>query len=92
MDVEKFLKGTEFENLITKFHEEGIATLDDLRTLHRNGKMFELCKEITSTPIAAIKLKKLIQSQLNKAGIRLMVTGLLIVPIILSVIIYLVFF
>tara|TARA_R110001632_G_scaffold80271_2_gene179627 strand:+ start:636 stop:899 length:264 start_codon:yes stop_codon:yes gene_type:complete len=69
MDIEKLLNGTEFQNLIPKFHGEGIATLDDLRTLHRNGKMFDVLTKITSTPTDAIKLKKLIQSEFNKVGV-----------------------
>ena len=83
MDIEKILNGTEFENLIPKFHGEGIATLDDLRTLHRNGKMFELCKSITSTPTDAMKLKKLIQSQLNKAGYTAMIIIFFVIPLII---------
>ena len=80
MDIEKLLNGTEFENLIPKFHEEGIANLNDLRIIHKNGKMGDLVTKITSTPTGAIKLKNLIESGFTKAN-RLIFGGLIVIDV-----------
>ena len=84
MDIEKFLTGTEFENLIPKFHEEGISNVEDLRLLHTNGKLIDLCNKITSTSSDSIKLNKLIKSQIQKSWLVAIGVFILII-IILSV-------
>ena len=66
MNIDKHLTGTEFENLIPKFHEEGIITVEDLVILHKNAKVFDLCKKITNTSADAMKLNKLINEMFAK--------------------------
>lgn len=82
MDIEKFLTGTEFENLIPKFHEEGIANVNDLRVLHSNGKLIDLCKKITNSPSDSIKLKNLIQKEIGK-WFWYLIAGLIIIMVIM---------
>jgi len=66
MNIDEHLTGTEFENLIPKFHEEGVITVEDLVILHKNAKVFDLCKKITNTNADAMKLNKLINEMFAK--------------------------
>jgi len=81
MNIDEHLTGTEFENLIPKFHEEGIITVEDLVILHKNAKVFDLCKKITNTSADAMKLNKLINEMFAKRDNKLMIYILLIIVV-----------
>jgi len=72
MNIDEHLTGTEFENLIPKFYEEGINTIEDLVILHKNAKVFDLCKKITTTSADAMKLNKLINEIFDKRDKKIM--------------------
>ena len=92
MDIEKFLTGTEFENLIPKFHEEGIAKTDDLYVIEKNAKLFEFCTKITNSNADAMKLNKLIKEMFAKRNNKLMLYMFLVIAAPFIFIMYLVLF
>ena len=79
MNIDKHLTGTEFENLIPKFHEEGVITVEDLVILHKNAKVFDLCKKITNTSADAMKLNKLINEMFAKRDNKLLIYTILFI-------------
>ena len=79
MNIDEHLTGTEFENLIPKFYEEGINTLEDLVILHKNAKVFDLCKKITTTSADAMKLNKLITEMFAKRDNKIIIYGILMI-------------
>ena len=79
MNIDEHLIGTEFENLIPKFHEEGVITVEDLVILHKNAKVFDLCKKITNTSADAMKLNKLINEMFAKRDNKLLIYTILFI-------------